>query len=425
MRKILLSVICVLATFCASAQQADTLYYEYEGSVIYKVNKWFLQNDELQRALRDSIIPNTTDKGYQFDRISISGAASPEGSYQWNQFLSKSRYRTALDTIYQYLEKPLVVDIDDIPEDYDFLVRLLRQNNDNLADYVGNIVDNYRGDPYSTKKALKRNSKVWYYLLSKYYPALRAARYKLYFSKPVVVLDSILAKDDTLPVVVPDIVPGVIDVAEEEKPLPIPMLALRSNLLYDLFYMPRFGFAPAWDLHAEFYPLRGKFTYNAGITWPYWKKWDKYKFFQIEDINLEVRRYFKHNDYSIYKGWYVGASADLFRYGIGFDKETGWEGEGVGLSLTGGCVLPISRNNHWKLHFHVAFGGLYSKYDPYVYGNPFTRDESTDLYYYKYYGLKDNFNKRRFNFFYIGPTNVGISISYDILYYNKKYKLRK
>lgn len=397
-------------------QYSDTIKYTYNGNVNFQVNKWELRNDSLQQILNNTIKP-LINSGFIFDSLFISGAASPEGSYQNNAFLARNRYRTAIDTIRHYIGIPSHQNVSLYPEDYNRLLYLMKDSNDVNIPYVENAVS--FNNPYMIKSSLQKDEHIWNYLLVRYFPELRSAQYRMTFRKIIwkekeTIHDTIyIYKTDTIYI-------PIQGKAEKEKKLP--KLSLRSNLLYDFFYMPNFGFAPSWDIHAEYYPYKGKYTYNVGITWPYWKKWNEYKFFQIEDINVEVRRYYNHKDYSYYNGWYSGISADILRYGIGFNKEKGWEGEAIALSLTSGYVWQIS--DKWKIHLSAAFGCLYTKYDPYVYGNPFTRDESKDLYYYKYYGLKEDFIKRNHSKILFIPTNIGVSISYDILYY-KKHKLIK
>ena len=63
----------------------------------------------------------------------------------------------------------------------------------------------------------------------------------------------------------------------------------------------------------------------------------------------------------------------------------------------------------------VSLGFFYTRYDPYVYGNPITGVED-GLYYYEYYGNTSDFKMRNYQLFWFGPTNAGLHITYDILY---------
>ena len=39
-----------------------------------------------------------------------------------------------------------------------------------------------------------------------------------------------------------------------------------------------------------------------------------------------------------------------------------------------------------------------------------------DLYYYKYYGDPERFQRRQHSFSWFGPTRVGVTLAYDLLY---------
>ena len=80
-----------------------------------------------------------------------------------------------------------------------------------------------------------------------------------------------------------------------------------------------------------------------------------------------------------------------------------------------GYVLPLSRNGHWRLEFNAQVGFFFAKYDPYQYGNPKTTEED-DLYYYKWTLDRDLFKRRQYRFNWVGPTRVGVTLVYDLLY---------
>lgn len=195
----------------------------------------------------------------------------------------------------------------------------------------------------------------------------------------------------------------------------LPLLSLRSNLLYDLFYMPNFGFAPMWNIALEYLPRRGHFTVGASFLSPFYQRWKKQKFFQIRNYELEGRFYFRRATEADYQGLYVGLAADVNKYIIGLGKDKGWQGEGWGAQATVGYVMPISRDHFWKLHFNIGLGYYQTHYDPYVYGVPeFFGREDDGHYYYDTNLLPEQFKKRQHLYRWLGPTQVGISLSYDL-----------
>lgn len=197
------------------------------------------------------------------------------------------------------------------------------------------------------------------------------------------------------------------------------VLAARTNLVHDLFVMPGFGIAPSPNVQLEYYPRDGHYTYNLGMTWGTVRKWDRHQFWQVRDFQFELRRYFKgHGEFT---GMYVGAYAQGDVYGIGLDAKRGWQGEAAGAGLSAGYVLPLNRKGNFRMEFMLSAGAFISRFDPYVYGNPVTgRDDG--FYYYDFLGSASTFIRRNHLFQWYGPTNVGISLTYDILYRRTKHE---
>ena len=188
---------------------------------------------------------------------------------------------------------------------------------------------------------------------------------------------------------------------------------MRTNLVHDFFYMPQFGFASSPNIQLEYYPLDGHYTYNVAMTWGTHRHWDTHEFFQVRDFQFELRRYF-HGD-GDFTGLYLGAYAHGNKYGIGLDEKKGWEGEGGGAGLSLGYVVPLNKKGNFRLEFMASAGFYMTYYDPYVYGNPITGTIDGD-YYYNYLGSASDFKRRNHRFTWLGPTNLGIQLTYDIIY---------
>jgi hypothetical protein len=56
------------------------------------------------------------------------------------------------------------------------------------------------------------------------------------------------------------------------------------------------------------------------------------------------------------------------------------------------------------------------KYDPYQFENPVNPAYRDGLYYYKWTQRPSLFKKRQYRWNWIGPTRIGITLSYDLLY---------
>ena len=67
------------------------------------------------------------------------------------------------------------------------------------------------------------------------------------------------------------------------------------------------------------------------------------------------------------------------------------------------------------MEFGLQVGWFLAAYDTYQYGNPKTGEED-GWYYYKWTQSKDTFKKRQYRFNWFGPTRVGVTLVYDLLY---------
>lgn len=414
---------------------SDEEFYNTSSGVIFKVNRTEIPaNDAFMKLYRDSVLPFVNEKHLQLRKAFIRGAASPEGPYANNQRLGRGRSQALLnelrkDLLHQYIETD--AEISCVTEDYGYLCLLMKENNDPDYDVVKSIYDECQGDELCCKKKLQaaKGKKLWSRLLKEYFPRLRSARFILWFSEP----DEEHAPKRTIEAV-KDL--GCVDIPTAGKEIPswsflsvaMPeveytrrhLIAARTNLLHDFFYMPSVGWSPSPNIQFEYYPLDGHYTYNIGMTWGTHRHWERQEFFQMRDFQLELRRYFRGG--GEFLGTYLGAFLEGNVYGIGLGKEDGWEGEGGGAGLTIGYVMPLNKKKNLRLEFMAAAGFYRTYYDPYVYGNPVTGTED-GKYYYNYLGTASAFKKRNHMMTWLGPTNLGIQLTYDIIYRKKKPRI--
>lgn len=193
-----------------------------------------------------------------------------------------------------------------------------------------------------------------------------------------------------------------------------PILGISTNLPYDITWVPGYGVTSIPSLSVEFYFKNWKhFTLGADVEWPMWKHWDSHRFMQINNITLWTRRYFRTRacEESV-KGFYLLANLNAARFGIGFDADRGWQGEGLGASLGAGHRWTWGR---FFIDAGLAIGYFYARYDPYVWGN-----DPSGWYYYDYTGDPEDFVPRRMALHWFGPTRVYVSIGFDIAKKNRK-----
>ncbi len=417
---------------------SDSLFDIASRGIRFKVNRTELQpSDPFISLYLEQLVPWLKSQDMELGQVYVKGAASPEGPYKNNVRLSRARTQRLIEFLSKGLNQPvanLSLNATNVTEDYGLLVKMMRQADDPDYEKVNAIWQSCDGDEAACKKQLMalEKGKVWKRLLQEYFPSLRQARVVLWFVRKKESTKSqhgsIPAKPKVVTLDVPSfsLTPPVHTLVLERRHL----LAVRTNLLHDFLYVPKFGFAPGINVQLEYYPLRGHYTINAGFTFTNHRRWDQYKFFQIRDLQLEVRRYFKGEGAFI--GPYLGLYAEGTVYGIGFGKTQGWEGEGGGGGLSMGWTWALNRPGSLRLEVSLSLGAFYTRHDPYVYGNPITGTED-GLYYYDYHGNTSDFRERNHQFFWFGPTNLGVHLTYDIIYrkwrpagfYNKPVRTKK
>ena len=401
----------------------DHEFYERSLSVVFKVSSTQIQDEDtfISRICGD-ITPLLEERDLTLKKIFIRGAASPEGPYDNNRRLGRGRAESLLKVIKDHTDCERIdslAELSVITEDYGLLVLLMEMKSDVDYETVKLIWDECQGDEACCKERLQKvqGGKLWKRLLKEYYPELRAARIILWFTEHVPEPEP---EPEPEPVVnlEPEIEPEPEPETSVIVPLPVTLprrhiVAARTNLVRDFLYMPRIGFAPSPDLQFEFYPLAGHLTYNMGFTWNNIRNYDQHKFFQIRDAQVETRYYLR--GLGDFMGTYIGAYGEFSVFGIGFDKKTGWEGYGMGTGLTLGHTLPLNKRQNLRLEFMFAAGLFETRHDPYIYGNPFNGQED-GLYYYNYLGSASEFRERNHRMRWLGPTNAGVQLTYDIIY---------
>lgn len=344
------------------------------------------------------------------DSVVIVSQSSPEGVYEHNIKLSKRRAATMRSVIEQQhpdLSSRLYVHPDG--ESWAQLREYVK--NDTVMrqatiDKVLSIIDDTTVT-IATKKWRLEQQPVYRYLRTTYYPRIRNSVFCIvYYDIPVeaATIEEVLPTTATTA----ESLAGVAQLA----PCPLhvltprePVLNVRTNLLSDLGTVLNVG--------VEYYPRNSRWTFLADYTFPWWNDDANHRYLQMLNGSLEARRYFKHDD--THTGHYLSAYAHANLYDLSFDAERAWQGEGAGLGLGYGYVWQPWKNERWKLEAFVRFGYYQSLYDPYHASDPYN-----GKYYYDWDGPIDSFLRRNHRLRWLGPTGLGVTISYDLF----KRKLR-
>ncbi len=449
--------IVILADGEEPQQLSDEEFFDHAAKIVFPVNQYDLpQNSPLLLELENVVIPHINSDSLRLVRMVFRGAASPEGPVAVNQRLGQQRVLS----VYNFMTSRITANaaaasvisgsaaetlssVETDIEDYRSLCIMMRRAND--PDYltVKALCDLHlpNQDYAQLKEKLQKNDggRLWQRLLQQYFPQLRSARFVIYLQrvskpeepKPEEPISPISPMSPTSPISPTSPTPpeSVNDTLPRRE-----FLSIKTNLLLDVAYMPGYN---RWchipNMAVEYYPLKGHFTFGASFDFPWWQHYEKHKFFQIRNYQLETRYYLKANEpydeqaspnaqhstlnkKPAYSGWYLQGYGHLGLFGICFDADRGWEGEGIGAGVGIGYVLPISRNGHWRLEFQLQAGWFGAKYDPYQYENPVDPNYHDDLYYYKWSLSPDLFKKRQYRFNWFGPTRIGVTLTYDLLY---------
>ena len=412
---------------------SDEDFLDKAGKVVFKINKYdVFTNDSLLRLLESEIIPRINKDSLRLRRLIVRGASSPEGPVPNNRMLGRRRS----ETLTSFLRARLSVPVDEqnfssevVTEDYRLLLVMMERAGDPAVGIVRSLCDRHlpRYEYTILKNKLKQlqGGILWRHLLKDYFPELRAARVVLVFDKPA---EPTIPEKPEVPVDVD--VPVSLNV-----PVKVPrreVLSIKTNMLLYGFYLPG-GYnrwCPIPNIAVEYYPMRGHFTYGGSIDFPWWQSYNKFKFFEVRNYQLDARYYFRSGDIdrripgdgAAFRGWYLQGYINAGLFNICFDKDTGYEGEYLGAGVGAGYVLPLTRRGHWKLEFSLQVGFVYGIYDPYQFENLVNPDYHDKRYYYRWSGNADDFVARQYRFSWIGPTRVGITLSYDLLYLRWKKK---
>ena len=419
---------------------SDSVFYKISRKVVFPVNKFDIpQNSAFRKELIEEILPYFDNDEYILESVLIRGAASPEGPYGWNCTLSQLRRKALLKLIREHVEHPIdsFLAVKEVPEDYIYLVLLMKERHDKDYARVAAVVDKYAdSDQQRLKEELMAmdGNQLWKRLLKEYFPEMRAARVVLVFRRHLNIQTQKPDAADFTTTVEASLEPLAMRLPVSVA-LRLPrreLLSVKTNLLFDFAYMPGGydRFCPIPNIAIEYYPLHGHFTYGASFDCPWWQNYKDHKYFQVRNYQLEARYYLKdgsvertgYGNGAAFTGWYAQVYAHMGLFGICFDAKRGWEGEGVGAGLGLGYVLPLTKTGHWRLEFGAQAGVFWTKYDPYQYESVIYPDKHDNLYYYKWNKWGNLFRRRQHHLTWLGPTRVGVTLTYDLLYRQRMKK---
>lgn len=425
----------------AAAQVATTdsaFIHDSRPIIPFVVGKKDIEQQD-RKWITNNLIPKLKalgDSGIIIGRAS----ASPEGSLHINTQLANARKASMNALLSSYGINTNLIRYDVAPMDFPLMRALMKLRKDDYLPVVDSLMTQYAADVMLLKEAMIRQDrgKLWQHLYHNYFPSLRSVRImaikraeKEEDKREEIERKENERKENEIEKIEEIEKTEKIEKEETEGDDRRELMSVKTNLLFDLAYMPGYNrFCPIPNVAIEYYPLHGHFTYGASFDTPWWKHYSKHKYFQLRNYQVHTRYYLRRGDIeerkpgkgAAFKGFFFSAYAHAYLYNICFSEKRGWEGEGWGAGMGIGYVMPIDRKEHWRLEFGLQLGYLHTLYDPYQWRCPVDPDTDANRYYYKWYGNAKDFKKRQHSYSWIGPTRVEITLSYDLIYRHKERK---
>ena len=345
----------------------------------------------------------------KIDSVVIVSQSSPEGVYEHNLKLSRLRAATMHRTIGQ--RHPELNDRLYVQPGGESWSRL-RENvakdtkmKQSTIDQVLRIID--ADINVGTKKWRLQQLPIYRYLIQTHYPRIRNSVFCIVYYAEVTPEEP--AEEVVVEVPQEEPVDTILEMPEEVQSQPEqveevvlrePMLNLHTNLLYDL--------GTAVNVGVEYYPNNSRWSVVANYTFPWWGGDKHHRYLQLLDGELQVRRYFDKE--AGHTGHYLMGYGHANLYDLSFDAERAWQGEGWGIGLGYGYVWQPWKNKRWKIEAFLRIGYYHSLYDPYHASDPYN-----GKYYYDWEGAIEDFERRNHRLRWIGPTGIGVTLSYDLL----------
>lgn len=330
------------------------------------IDSSYMDNAARMRKMVEFLRSVRQDSTINIVEVSLSGAASPEGSYQLNRKLAKGR-RSAFE---QFIRTEL-----DIPDSlitnkesyiqWDYLKSQIENSGLNHKDELIAILDEevrlveyHFPDTHIDNRIIKLialdSGKVWQHMNRLFFKQMRNACVTFVTCKNVLptIQASVIVPDIEVGVFEPvgEVVKSVLDTTEWSR-----KLHLKTNVIG--LGMAIANVAAEVDL-AKHWSFAFPVYYSA---WDYFKSTIKFRTFAVQP---ELRYWlYEEND-----GFFAGAHLGLAYYNFAFDGDYRFQDHNRNTPAIGGGVsigyrLPICTNNSWRVEISLGVGAYSCHYD--------------------------------------------------------------
>ena len=357
LRSILLFLSLIFCTSKVSAQDSASfrIHYVINSPV---VDTSVVDNSARLSDIRSFLETISNDSLIRVSRVRFRGTASPDGGYEFNQWLSANRLRTFKELINSYRHIPdsiIEANVSDIP--WDEFRKAVDESDIPHRDEVLAIIDEeQRIVPWSNNRHIDarllklkelHNGEVWETLKE---PILRDLRY----GEAVFEYYRVLSPEITPPASVQALVePRLPELSFQYVDAPadvwMPRLHLKTNAiglaLLSANLAVEVDVARHWSVTLP--------VYYCGADW--FKSTIKFRNFTVQP---EARYWFRHSDND---GFFLGAHFGMSYFNFAFDGKYRYQDyrgctPALGGGLSTGYRIPISRNHRWRMEFAVGAG---------------------------------------------------------------------
>ncbi len=318
------------------------------------------------------------DKTISIVNVSFCGAASPEGSYEWNRHLANGRLKALEKVVRSKIEIPdSIITYDDSYIPWQYLVEQIsaseiphKQEILSIIDGKAEIVAYHSGrsiDSRILKLQKLDGGKVWRELHRHYFSPMRNAcvvfvTFKKEESPKLLPVPTV---EKTVPASAVDtttVTPELSDTVLTVSPNPNveqwkPRLSVKSNAL---------GLGLAIANAAVEIDICKHLSFSLPVYYSAWNYFTPTVKFRTFAVQPEMRYWFSE----INDGWFAGAHIGLAYYNIATDgqyrtQDHDGKSPALGGGLAAGYRLPISRDGRWKMEFSIGAGAYALHYDKY------------------------------------------------------------
>ena len=291
------------------------------------------------------------DPSATLKRLIVKGFASPEGSYEHNEYLAQGRTQSIADYVMQHFGLTLdQVEVEYEAEDWDGLAAWIREAPTSVLPHRNELlaIATSMTEPDEREaKMRKYYPGEFRYMLEHAMPLLRHTDYRIEY----VHRDNVehVGETDTLwQMRLAGVVPT--SVAPRVKTFRT-VMAVKTNLLFDAALAPNVEVEftldkkQRWSLMAEY--------------WTPWYVWHhNSRAYEIQTWGLELRRWNGkcRERKPALTGTFWGAYAAFARYDLEWNS-SGDQGEAYSVGITYGRSWPIHR--HWNFELSASIGAFY------------------------------------------------------------------